>query len=413
MKKDENTPLARALERIQAPSFTMAERERVRANVFSALEKDKTRPAWFNRLMEFSLPVRVWVPAAAALIAVMGYFSQKADTGVHAGMRFVTTMDQGRSLRLDPGVSAELGLGSDLEVSEVSTSRQSLFLHFGTVFIDADKRPSGGLLEVVTENALCRVVGTAFRVETGPAWTRLTVMRGRVRFISRADTSLFRDIDPGKTDLIKGSAFYAPPAPVPAETRTRPNRIARIAEAAPLPPVESTAVLPAQPQAQSRVAEDNVLWETIMARLSSRSNARAAEEELNRYLAEFPDGIWIEEAFFKLAELRVQAGRKKEALEVYRRFINRTPAPSTLDRALYEAATILANDLNGCAEAVDLYGRIESEYPSSRSMENTLFWRGDCFTRLGRLSEAQDEYRKYAARFSKGKWAKVVQSRLP
>ena len=117
MKKDENTPLTRALERIQAPPFTMAERERVRAKVFAALENDRARPAWFNRLMEFRLPVRVWVPAAAALIAVMGYFFRKADTDIHAGTRFVTAMDQGRNLRIAPGISAELGLGSELEIS--------------------------------------------------------------------------------------------------------------------------------------------------------------------------------------------------------------------------------------------------------------------------------------------------------
>jgi TolA-binding protein len=98
--------------------------------------------------------------------------------------------------------------------------------------------------------------------------------------------------------------------------------------------------------------------------------------------------------------------------DCYRAYLKRFEKSGMADKAMYSLAYILGRDLQDCAGAIKWYNRLENDFPRSGFLGNAMFWRADCFTRLGRISEAEREYRKYMDKFPGGQWVAACRERL-
>jgi tetratricopeptide (TPR) repeat protein len=164
--------------------------------------------------------------------------------------------------------------------------------------------------------------------------------------------------------------------------------------------------------ADTPVRKDKILWETVVLKADNLADYQGAEMDLIEYLVTQPQGIWIYEAYTKLAEVQYLLKKYKAAARTYEQLIAAFPDESDLASAVYALAYIERHDLDDCETAVRWYTRLVKDYASSEYLEDATFWRAECYSRLGRVREAREEFQKYSDMFPTGRWKQAVAEQM-
>ncbi|OGS37626.1 MAG: hypothetical protein A2293_16505 [Elusimicrobia bacterium RIFOXYB2_FULL_49_7] len=163
---------------------------------------------------------------------------------------------------------------------------------------------------------------------------------------------------------------------------------------------------------ENPVKKDNLLWEMASLRAFYLSDYAAVEKDLNDYISLFPQGLWIQEARLRLAEIRYLLRKPMEAAEAYESYLAGAPEGTASEKAMYNLAFLLSHDLNNCEEAIRWYGRQMADYPGGLFLEDAIFWRADCLERLDRRADATREYQHYLSAYPNGRWKNATMERL-
>ncbi|OGJ89688.1 MAG: hypothetical protein A2487_01175 [Candidatus Raymondbacteria bacterium RifOxyC12_full_50_8] len=160
------------------------------------------------------------------------------------------------------------------------------------------------------------------------------------------------------------------------------------------------------------VKKDNVLWETALIEASNLKNYTHAEKDLKQYISQYKNGLWIHEAYIKLAEIQYLMKNPQAAVETYSEYIDRFPGNPIIDKAIYNMAYLMGSELYDCKAAIKCYEQLQQSFPESRFLENSIFWQADCLNRLGQFNEARKEYQRYIQLFPEGRWSPAARERL-
>ncbi len=158
--------------------------------------------------------------------------------------------------------------------------------------------------------------------------------------------------------------------------------------------------------------KDILLWEMITIKVDRLRTYHEVEMDLVEYMVTQPNGIWRYEAYQKLAEVQYLLDKPRAAARTYEKLIQKFGREEDLDAALYALAHVLRHDLKIYEEAVRWYSRLIKEFPRSTHLEDAVFWRAECLWKLGRISQANEEFRKYAELFPQGRWRQAVRQHL-
>jgi TolA-binding protein len=160
------------------------------------------------------------------------------------------------------------------------------------------------------------------------------------------------------------------------------------------------------------VKRDNLLWETAVIKATFLGRYDAARTDLLTYIATFNNGIWIQEAYLELAEVNYLLNKPADAANTYRDFIRRFPESPSFDKAVYNLAYLYSHSLADCAEACQWYNRLENNFQNSAYLEDALFWKADCYDKMGQAARARDAYNNYIKRYPGGRWKSAASERL-
>ncbi|MBD3347242.1 MAG: PEGA domain-containing protein [Chitinivibrionales bacterium] len=162
----------------------------------------------------------------------------------------------------------------------------------------------------------------------------------------------------------------------------------------------------------SGVKKDNLLWEIITIKIDRLQDYAGAEMDLVEYLIAYPDGLWLFEAYVRLAEMQYLLDKPEAAARTYKKHVEYFSGKQDVHRSIYALAQIYRTELDNCSEALKWYTKLISEYPQSTYKENSVFWRAECFSRLGRSQEAKQEYQYYLSHFPQGRWKEAAAARM-
>jgi len=162
----------------------------------------------------------------------------------------------------------------------------------------------------------------------------------------------------------------------------------------------------------SPVKRDNLLWEIAGIKASNLGQYREAAADLQSYIATFRNGVWIQEANVKLAEIQYLLKQPEAAAATYSAFIKAFPESPLMDKALYNVAYIQGHDLKDCASANQYYNKLESGYAGSAYLQDAVFWHADCLMQLGEKEAAREKYGLYLTRFPDGRWKEAAAERI-
>ncbi|MBD3320200.1 MAG: PEGA domain-containing protein [Chitinivibrionales bacterium] len=163
---------------------------------------------------------------------------------------------------------------------------------------------------------------------------------------------------------------------------------------------------------ESRSKKDNLLWEMITIKIDRMQDYEHAEMDLVEYLIAYPDGIWLSEAYIRLAEIQYLLDKPEASARTYKKHIEHFAGSQEAGQSIYALAQICRTELDDCSRAIQWYTRLISEYPRSTYKENCIFWRAECFSRLGRSKEAKKEYQHYLSHFPTGRWKQAAAARM-
>lgn len=156
----------------------------------------------------------------------------------------------------------------------------------------------------------------------------------------------------------------------------------------------------------------SALFRIAAIRKDMMRNYDGAIEVLRRYLREYPNGIWIEEAGFSLAELLVVKGYFADAAKVYESLIGKKVSAKNQEKLLYNLAQLYVQNLNDSTRALKTFTLLTEKFPKSIYSEDALFWKASCLFGMGRISQSFSEYENYLSIYPKGKWAEEIKIRL-
>ena len=158
--------------------------------------------------------------------------------------------------------------------------------------------------------------------------------------------------------------------------------------------------------------KESALFQIASLRSSEFSDYVGAIKDLQKYIKDYPEGIWAEEAHFNLAELLYIQKNYRGSVSTYKRIISDYPNSSRISDALYSLAKIFSRDLDDCENALKLFGRVETDFPKCKFAEDAVFWKADCLLRQGRATQAIEEYGKYLSKYPEGKWVAEAGARI-
>lgn len=164
--------------------------------------------------------------------------------------------------------------------------------------------------------------------------------------------------------------------------------------------------------AATKSQKETALFQIASIRQSDLNDFSTAIEDLKRYLEIFPDGIWAEETMYSLAELYYLKKQFSESAQMYRKFVNTFSRSTRLENAIYTLARIYSNNLNNCDNALNLYVRLENEFPKSELTDDAVFWKAECLYHQGRINQALDAFRDYLDKYPTGKWITDAKTRV-
>lgn len=155
----------------------------------------------------------------------------------------------------------------------------------------------------------------------------------------------------------------------------------------------------------------SALFQIASMQRSEMHDFDAAINYYNRYITEFPQGIWAEEASITLAELYQLQKDYQKASDLYLKIVLKYPKSIRLESVLYSLARIYSRDMQDCNRALNIYSQIESQFPNSNFAEDALFWKAECLFQLKRISQSVALYQHYLNKYPNGKWVTEAQIR--
>lgn len=388
-----------------------------------------------------------------------------------SGHMFRTGENSVLNMQIDKTSSLQLSGNSRLEIVQCVENSQIFKLEDGKVKAEVGKRGAGRVFRVETPNAACEVVGTRFCVSverpggSESIKTVLSVEEGLVRFKTRSGKEMF--VEAGKSAEVIGEQFSAPEkkcdtrqinrkkdssekidkdsasddprlasalrliesgefgqaldelqrilsdTSVPSKVRAIALKKAALCFKITGKPERSLEALRTIAEGRfSRHEKESALFESANLLSTSFRKYDESIKEFRAYIKRYPDGIWIEEALFALAELLHLQKDFENAADVYKKLISDYPGSSRVKDALYSLARIYSRDMKDCDRALGYFGRIENDFPESDIIEDALFWKGDCLFNQGRASQAIAQYNRYLEKYPDGKWAAEAKARV-
>jgi outer membrane protein assembly factor BamD (BamD/ComL family) len=158
-------------------------------------------------------------------------------------------------------------------------------------------------------------------------------------------------------------------------------------------------------------AKAAALWQTATIRATCLGDYEGAERDLVNYIVSYPEGVWIEQAYLRLAEVQALQDDLRAAIETYRRHLKHFPHSAGRDKVLHALAR-LEGEGKRYSEAEKHYRLLLERHPQSRYAESALFYRAECLRTLNRDAEARTAYRAYLARYPQGHWRESCTRRL-
>jgi tetratricopeptide (TPR) repeat protein len=158
--------------------------------------------------------------------------------------------------------------------------------------------------------------------------------------------------------------------------------------------------------------KERLLWEKANILANCLGDYQNAERALSELLTVSPSGKCAKDALIKLAEIQYMLGKFDCAAATYRKFLKNYPSDPDFDKTLFSLADIVDNDLHGCQEALNLYGRLLNERPQSAYAEAAQFARAQCLIKLGRAAEARAGFKKYLSLSPQGPWSSACAEKL-
>jgi len=113
---------------------------------------------------------------------LVGTEAGEAGKGIASGRPVSTGRGGYAALRYPDGTRVELGAETTLARVQDGPAGKSAQLEQGMIFVEAVKQPSGRPFAISTDHAESLVVGTQFVLQATPAFTRLDVREGKVKF---------------------------------------------------------------------------------------------------------------------------------------------------------------------------------------------------------------------------------------
>ncbi|MBN1757243.1 MAG: tetratricopeptide repeat protein [Chitinispirillaceae bacterium] len=157
----------------------------------------------------------------------------------------------------------------------------------------------------------------------------------------------------------------------------------------------------------------NALFERASIYMNNLKKTEYALADYHRYTKQYGDGIWSNEATYSIAELAFGKGAYDEARNAYQRLCESPRQSNAIyEKSLYSLGFIYANYLSDYSRAINLFNRLQLEFPDSRFLEDALFWSAECCMRDGFPDRAITGYGTYQKRFPNGKWKAEVGKRL-
>jgi hypothetical protein len=160
------------------------------------------------------------------------------------------------------------------------------------------------------------------------------------------------------------------------------------------------------------VEKEQLLWEIANLNANCMGDYEEAELALVDLITSNPAGNRTREAYEKLAEVRFMLNNYDSAAAAYKTLIGLSPDPAVMERSVFSLACILKDNLRHFKEAAGLYSRITDDYPHGTYFKAALFARAECLERLGRMREAQCDYRQCLALDPRGLWSSLCEQRL-
>jgi len=154
------------------------------------------------------------------------------------------------------------------------------------------------------------------------------------------------------------------------------------------------------------------LFERATLFRTSFHDAQKAINDLERYIKEFPSGIWNEEAMLLLAQLQQLTGSYRKAAATFSDFCTFYPKNVQHEKALYSLGTICYANLSDYNGALAAFNQLLHENPNGEFSEDASFWSADCQFRLGKTQNALQTFKQYQASYPNGKWVKETKTRL-
>ena len=153
------------------------------------------------------------------------------------------------------------------------------------------------------------------------------------------------------------------------------------------------------------------LWLVDGERAFTQKRYAIAADELNRFLAEVPEGPETDRALYVRGMANAKLGRRQQAYADIERAVQTCRDPDILWRALAVLGVMRFEDSDWAAAARSLE-RATDRMPARPPKDWLLFRQGQAYERSGQWSAAREAYRRVLTYFPRGKYAAVAQRRL-
>lgn len=247
------------------------------------------------------------------------------ETVIEEGGRLVTGK-KSRKGRVDLAVGphhVRVDSGAEVSFQKLEKNRLGFELHKGKIDLSVSKLPTGGSLQVVSGDITIRVVGTRFSVEKSDACVAVEVTKGIVE-VRHADEREMLYANDEKT-------ICEPKALEPSEVDTRPSD----SNGPSIPNeeqmrgskrhFEETISMPRRNRKQPNLdttspTPEEALFMSAKAHLH-RGDMDNANTDFERYIEDYPTGIFAEDARFHLTKIAYRFGDYDDVLVHGERFI--------------------------------------------------------------------------------------------
>jgi len=139
------------------------------------------------------------------------------------------------------------------------------------------------------------------------------------------------------------------------------------------------------------MAEKSLFW---MARALFRLGRN--EEALGSFAllqSAYPRGAFLDQAHYLKARILEDKGDIVQAISLYREIVERFPQSSLRFPAIWQTGWLLLMGKDALG-AIQLWDRLQGLDPNSPWKEKVLYWKGRALEEMGRIREAQENYRQ-------------------